>query len=67
MFPEELLTPISKVVEVVLMLLNGETTTGRDLFGQAVEICGSNHYHRDQLEFCDGTMAAVMGATDVER
>jgi len=69
MFPEEVLTPIAKVVEVVLMLLDVTgmgTEDGFSPFGQAVEICGANHYFRRQLEYCDATMAALMGATDVD-
>jgi hypothetical protein len=47
MFPEQMLTPMYKVVEVVLMLLDGDTsmTEGNVLpFGHVVEICGENHY-----------------------
>jgi hypothetical protein len=69
MFPEQMLTPIAKVVEVVLMLLDGAWTgagAGVSSFGQAIEICGGSHYFRDQIEFCDATMAAMMGATDVD-
>jgi hypothetical protein len=65
MFPEQMLTPIHKVVEVVLMLLDGDAimTEGDVLpFGHAVEICGVNHYYREQAAFCDENMAAIMGA-----
>jgi hypothetical protein len=67
MFPEQLLTSIDTVVEAVLILMDGnETETGRDehLVGQTVEICGTKHYFRKQIEYCDATMAAVMGATE---
>ncbi|KAK5133588.1 hypothetical protein LTR08_007536 [Meristemomyces frigidus] len=68
MFPDDLLTPVSKVVEVVLMLLDGKVTSEGDggaLFGQIVEVCGTNHYFRKQYDYCDGTMQALMTATDV--
>jgi hypothetical protein len=68
MFPEPLLTPINKVVEVVLMLMDGEdskASNGCPLWGQMVEINGTRHYFRFQPEYCDASMAAVMGATEV--
>lgn len=37
---------------------------GKD-WGRAVEVNGTNHYFRDQHEYCDEKMAAVMRATDV--
>ncbi|KAK3674160.1 hypothetical protein LTR78_006007 [Recurvomyces mirabilis] len=64
MFPEQMLTPVDKVVEVVLLLLDGDgdEKAGRELrSGQAVEICGTNHYVRNQQEYCDPVMAAIMG------
>lgn len=63
MFPEEMLTPVSKVVKVVLMLVDGDGSGaqgGEALVGQAVEICGANHYVRRQHDYCDPTMAALM-------
>lgn len=58
-----MLTPISKVVEVVLLILNGEKDIeGHPNSGQTVEICGAKHYFREQISFCDGTMQALMGA-----
>lgn len=62
MFPESLLTSLTTVTEVVLMLMEGKSETSKPLVGQTVEICGTNHYFRDQIEYCDATMAAVMGA-----
>ena len=67
MFPEQLLTSIDTVVEAVLMLMDGrnaETTSNKTLVGQTVEICGTKHYFRKQIDYCDATMAAVMGATE---
>lgn len=68
MFPEQLLTPVSKVVEVVLMLLDGNDTNSSasgPLFGETVEISGVSHYFRKQPDYCDSTMEALMVATDM--
>jgi NAD(P)-dependent dehydrogenase (short-subunit alcohol dehydrogenase family) len=53
-------TPISKVVEVVELLVDDET-----LWGKTVEISGTRHYFREQAEYCDEDMKRVMEATDV--
>jgi NAD(P)-dependent dehydrogenase (short-subunit alcohol dehydrogenase family) len=34
------------------------------LNGEAVELSGTKHYYRDQIEFCDANMAKTMGVTD---
>lgn len=34
------------------------------LNGQTVELSGTNHYYRDQIEFCDEAMAKTMGVTN---
>ena len=68
MFPEPLLTPINKVVEVALMLMDGGDSKASNedpLWGQTVEISGTRHYFRVQPEYCDTSMSAVMGATEV--
>ena len=58
-----MLTPVSKVVEVVMLILDGEHgIDGHSNVGQTIEICGSKHYFREQIEFCDATMQAMMGA-----
>ncbi|KAK3113848.1 hypothetical protein LTR53_008455 [Teratosphaeriaceae sp. CCFEE 6253] len=62
MFPNSMLTPVSKVTEVVLLLLDNESVNGGPARGQTVEICGANHYFREQIEYCDATMQALMGA-----
>ena len=36
------------------------------LWGKAVEVSGLNHHYRDQPEYCDEAMRAVMGSTDIE-
>ncbi|KAB5554320.1 hypothetical protein GE09DRAFT_1120543, partial [Coniochaeta sp. 2T2.1] len=58
-FPEEYFTPVEKIVEAVLILLDGTET------GKAIECNGQNHYYREQYEYCDDAMRAVMSSTDV--
>lgn len=41
-------------------------TSVEKLFGKAVEISGTNHYYRDQPEYCDSTMEKGMKATQRE-
>ncbi|KAF1982582.1 NAD(P)-binding protein [Aulographum hederae CBS 113979] len=73
-FPEEYFTPVSKIVETVLMLVDGgdmvdakgNKVTAAGNWGKAVEVNGTNHYFREQPEWCDAAMEAVMKATDVE-
>ncbi|KAF2018324.1 15-hydroxyprostaglandin dehydrogenase [Aaosphaeria arxii CBS 175.79] len=63
-FPEEYFTPVEKIAKVVVMLVAGEDDgKGR---GKAVEVCGWKHYYREQVDYCDEAMKAVMGATDIE-
>ena len=63
MFPAYMLTPVSKVVEVVLLILDAESEIeGHSNVGQTVEICGLEHHFRGQIDFCDATMQAVMDA-----
>jgi len=72
-FPDEYFTPIEKVVETVLMLIDGgdwvdtkgvKVPKGKD-YGRAVEISQTNHYFREQVPFSDDVLRIVMGATDV--
>jgi hypothetical protein len=69
-FPEQYFTPIEKVIEVVLMLLDtskkqaNEADGEKPMIGQTVEISGRNHYFRTQYDYCDEPMAAVMGSTE---
>lgn len=69
-FPDPNFTPVEKIAEVVLMLLDGkDEQKGQDqgvLRGKAIEVSGTNHYYRDSVEFCDESMRAVMGSTDIE-
>jgi len=72
-FPDSYFTPVSKIVEVVLMLVDGGkmedakgvvVEKGKDWM-RAVEVNGMNHYFREQPEFCDKAMEEVMKATDI--
>lgn len=74
-FPDSYFTPIEKIVEVVVMLVDGgamkdskavSLKDGED-WGQCVEVNGKNHYFRSQPPWCDKEMEAVMKATDVEQ
>lgn len=67
-FPEEYFTPIEKVVEVVMMIIDStkkETDGEEPWVGKTIEISGKNHYFRTQYDFCDEPMAAVMGSTEL--
>lgn len=59
MFPPALLTPVSKIVSVVLMILDAEME-GHASHGQTIEICGEKHYFREQIEYCDAAMKALV-------
>lgn len=78
-FPEEFFTPIEKIVEATLLLVDGRDGEegkrhidgpgrgdGKILWGEAVEVSGRNHYYREAAQFCDEGMKAVMRATDIE-
>ena len=57
-FPQEYFTPVEKIAEVVAMFVDGKDR------GKAVECSGRNHYYREQPEYCDEAMRAVMASTD---
>ena len=63
-FRPEFFVPIEKVVEVVMMLLD-KASSDKPLIGQTVELSGTKHYFRTQVDYCDEAMAAVMGSTGV--
>lgn len=74
-FPESFFTPVSKIASTVVMLEAGgdlsdsggrKVAAGKD-YGLAVEVCGANHYFRDQPAYCDDAMRQVMEATTLER
>lgn len=58
-FPESMLTPVEKVVEMVRVLLEGEQHVG-----QTVEVFRDKHWFRKQYEYCEPGMAALMGVTE---
>jgi hypothetical protein len=59
---------VERIVEVVLIFVDGkDSVRGKDqgiLKGKAVECCGANHYYREQPEYCDEAMKAIMHSTD---
>ncbi|KAF2470273.1 NAD(P)-binding protein [Lindgomyces ingoldianus] len=69
-FPDKYFTPVEKIAETVAMLVEGQDGEKGEsqgvLRGKAVEVSGRMHYYREPVEFCDGGMRAVMGATDIE-
>lgn len=81
-FPDEYFTPVEKIVETVLILVDGKDETptektridgdaaasakGGVLWGEAVEISGKNHYFRAVPRWSDKGMQSLMAATDVQ-
>ncbi|TPX14823.1 uncharacterized protein E0L32_004932 [Thyridium curvatum] len=79
-FPAEYFTPVEKIVEAVLILVDGKDDTPAEktridgveadkkgvLWGEAVELSGANHYYRTKPKFSDSGMQAVMAATEME-
>jgi NAD(P)-dependent dehydrogenase (short-subunit alcohol dehydrogenase family) len=73
-FPPEYFSPVSKVASTVAMLLDGRsmvdskevTVEGEHKWGKAVEICATNHYFREQADYCDDIMQAMMIRCDVQ-
>jgi NAD(P)-dependent dehydrogenase (short-subunit alcohol dehydrogenase family) len=80
-FPNEFFTPVDKIAETVVMLIDGKDDTKQAgttridgerpdkkgvLWGEAVEISGRNHYYREPNPVSDDGMAAVMKATDIQ-
>jgi NAD(P)-dependent dehydrogenase (short-subunit alcohol dehydrogenase family) len=67
-FPDAHFTPVEKVAETVVMLVDGkdeQVEVKGTIWGKAVEVSGLKHYYRDAPEFCDDAMKVVMGATDI--
>ena len=62
------MTPIEKIVEVVLMLVDGGDMidakgvkiAGDKALGLAVEVNRRNHYFREMPEYCDESMRLIM-------
>lgn len=75
LFPDAYFTPIEKVVEVVLMLVDGgdmadtkgAKVTSQKAWARAVEVSGKNHYFQEQPKYSDKLMESLMGeAADIE-
>ncbi|KAF2396912.1 15-hydroxyprostaglandin dehydrogenase [Trichodelitschia bisporula] len=72
-FEGDLLTPVEKVREAVLQLLDGGDMVDAkgvrvskdEVWGCAVEVNADKHYFREQPEFCNEIMETVMRNTDV--
>ncbi|KAK2761341.1 hypothetical protein FQN54_001863 [Arachnomyces sp. PD_36] len=73
-FPQDLFTPVEKISQVTLNLVdgvdmtdaNGNQVAGDMVYGKAVEINRENYYFRDQVEYCDDAMRKIMEATKVD-
>jgi NAD(P)-dependent dehydrogenase (short-subunit alcohol dehydrogenase family) len=73
-FPDEFFVPVEKIVEVVLMLVEGDymmdgkgaRISANRTWRCAVGVNGRNHYFREMLEYCDDQMRQVTEATDVD-
>lgn len=81
-FKDEWFVPIEKIAEVITMLIDGDDVGGKavggkevngslknnaeKLWGKAVEISGTNHYYREQVEFSDQHMKECMVACERE-
>lgn len=57
MFPADQFTTIDNIVDTVVKLLEDPSLTGK-----AAEISMGNVYYREQADFCDKQMRAIMGA-----
>ncbi|KAI1263709.1 NAD(P)-binding protein [Xylariaceae sp. FL1019] len=75
---DDLFTPVEKIAEVVMILVDGKDTMAAEmtridgepqeeregiLWGEAIEVSGDNHYYRERSKYCDAKMAAVMKNT----
>lgn len=69
MFPPEFFTPMEKIVDAVLLLLNndGSDEAAKNagiqtpFFGQTLEINCQQHHFRKQIDYCDGIIGPVVG------
>ncbi|KAI0189083.1 short-chain dehydrogenase [Xylaria flabelliformis] len=66
MFPAQFYTPMQKIVDTVLMLLDNDSVKAGDagrhtpFFGQTVEVNCDKHYFRKQDEYCDGIIGPII-------
>jgi NAD(P)-dependent dehydrogenase (short-subunit alcohol dehydrogenase family) len=68
-FPEEYFTPVEKIVEAVLIFVDGKDPSKPDIEvmqGNAIECSGDSHYYREQYPYCDEAMRNVMSSTDAQ-
>ncbi|KAI1323642.1 hypothetical protein F5Y16DRAFT_332462 [Xylariaceae sp. FL0255] len=76
--PDDLFTPVEKIAEAVMILIDGKDDTPAEqtridgpalaerngvLWGEAIELSGTNHYYRERPKYCDDRMANVMANT----
>ena len=73
-FLDEFFAPVEKIVEVMLMLVEGDDMmdgkgvriSANRAWRRAVEVSGRNRYFREMPEYCDDQMRQVVEATDVD-
>lgn len=73
-FPDKFFTPVEKIAEVVVMLVEGgDMVDARGVrvsadkaWGRAVEVSGWSHYFREMPKYCDDQMRQAMEAADVD-
>lgn len=70
-FPKEYFTPVEKIVDAVLMCIDGgDMVDSKGIkvpadraYGLTIELNGQNFYFREQPEYCDDNMRRCMEAT----
>lgn len=68
MFPPEFFTPMDKIVDTVLLLLNNDGSDEQaksagieaPFYGQTVEVNCQQHHFRKQSEYCDAIIGPVV-------
>ncbi|OAA60251.1 NAD(P)-binding domain protein [Niveomyces insectorum RCEF 264] len=67
-FPDDYFTPVSSIVEAVLIFVDGKDPKRKPdlavMRGQAIECSGKDLFYRDQHPFADESMRIIMSATD---
>lgn len=69
--PDDVLTPVELIAEVVLKMAEGEEVVdskgvrvpAEELYGQSIVANGKNYYVQGEPEYCDDIMARTMEAT----
>lgn len=69
-FPAEAVTPAKLMTDAVLRVIGGDMTDARDvtiagpkLYGRSVEVAVDRFYFREQPEYCDEKMRALIEST----